>query len=58
MNDDHTVALPLVKIATAWGAAFGMKSWGDLASFCAAIYTLLLIGEWIYKKIKALRGIK
>ena len=45
MNDDHTVALPMVKIATAWAAVIGLKSWGDFASFCAAIYTLILSGS-------------
>ena len=52
MSDDNTVALPLVKIGTAWAAAFGLKSWGDVASFCAAVYTILLIGEWLWKKVK------
>lgn len=54
MNDnDHTsVAMPGIKIFTAWLAALGLQSWGDFASFLAACYTLLLIGEWFYKKFK------
>ncbi len=55
MNDnDHTsaVAMPAFKIFTAWLAALGLQTWGDFASFLAACYTLLLIAEWVYKKIK------
>lgn len=51
MNDDHsTVALPVFKIVTAWAAAYGLTTWGDLASFLAACYTFLLICEWCWKK--------
>ncbi len=54
MNDsDHTsVAMPALKLTTAWLAALGLQTWGDFASFLAACYTLLLIGEWVYKKLK------
>lgn len=51
-NDHTTVAMPAFKIFTAWLAALGLQSWGDFASFLAACYTLLLIGEWFFKKIK------
>ena len=49
MNDnDHTsVAMPVIKIVSAWLAAIGLQSWGDLASFLAALYTALLIAEWV-----------
>jgi hypothetical protein len=52
MNDDHTVSHQFIKVLTALAAGFGLKSWGDVASFCAAAYTLILIGEWLYKKVK------
>jgi hypothetical protein len=40
----------LIKISTAWfGVAFSVS---DIASFLAIIYTSILIGEWIYKKMK------
>ena len=55
MSDDNTtVAMPILKIISAWAMAFGLKSWGDVASFLAALYTLVLIGEWVYKKLKPL----
>lgn len=48
-----SVAAPGAKIATAWGGV-ALASLVDymqiIASALAAIYTLILIGEWCYKK--------
>lgn len=53
MSDDHTtVTMPVLKIISAWAAAYGLQSWGDLASFLAACYTSLLIAEWVWKKVR------
>jgi hypothetical protein len=46
---DSTVGDPIIKLATVW-AAVGITSWADAASALAAIYTCILIGEWVYKK--------
>lgn len=47
MNDQ--VQFPLLKLATAWVITiFG--SWGEAAAFLAAVYSLVLIGEWMFKK--------
>lgn len=47
MNDQ--VQFPVLKLVTAWiVAAFG--SWGEAAAFLAAMYSLALIGEWVFKK--------
>jgi hypothetical protein len=43
------IAAPVVKIASAWGAV-AITSWADVASMLAALYTLLLMGEWCWKK--------
>lgn len=49
--DEHsTVSAPAVKIATAWLAALGISNWSDIAAMFAALYTLLLIMEWFWKK--------
>ncbi len=40
-----------VKIATAWLAAIGISSWSDFAALLAALYSLILIGEWVWKKL-------
>lgn len=38
------------KIGTAW-AAVGITSWADAASALAFFYTLLLVCEWIWKRL-------
>lgn len=35
-----------------WLEAIGIQSWGDLAAMLAAFYSLLLICEWVWKRIK------
>jgi hypothetical protein len=57
---DSTVGSPLAKLASAW-ALFGITSWSDAAAAAAFLYTLMLIGEWCWKKflrdlINAWRG--
>ena len=49
-EQNTSVASPGIKIVTAW-AAVGVTSWTDVASVLAALYTLLLIFEWLWKKI-------
>ncbi len=50
MNDRHeTIAAPVAKATTAW-AAVGITSWSTFSSFLAAIYSLLLILEWCWKR--------
>lgn len=52
-----------MKAATAWGATgvsiwlerIGVTSWGDVAAMLAALYSLLLIIEWLWKKLKRIR---
>jgi hypothetical protein len=36
-----------------WLEAIGINSWGDLAAMLAALYSLILIGEWCWKKYQA-----
>ena len=45
-----SVSHPEIKIASAW-ALVGITSWADFAAFVAAIYTLILLGEWVWKKL-------
>jgi hypothetical protein len=52
---------PRIKAGAAWGGvgiskfleAIGIGSWGDFAAMLAAFYSLLLIGEWVWKKWRA-----
>lgn len=43
------VQAKVLKIGTLW-ATIGITSWAELASFLAVVYSLLLIGEWLWKK--------
>jgi|LNFM01.1.fsa_nt_gb hypothetical protein len=51
-RDEHAVSVgsPVVKIITAWAAAFGVASWADAAAMIAFVYTLCLLLEWIWKR--------
>lgn len=44
-----TVSAPVVKVVSVW-AAVGFTSWSDVAAFLAAVYSLLLILDWVWKK--------
>lgn len=50
-NQQETVAAPVFKVFTAWFAAYGISSWSEFAALMAALYTTLLIGEWLWKKL-------
>lgn len=38
------------KIGTAW-VAVGITSWADAASALAFLYTLILLAEWLWKRL-------
>ena len=51
MTTQHTsVDHAALKVGTAWIATI-FTSWADFAAFLAAIYTMLLICEWIWKRL-------
>ena len=66
MNDHQTAVhltdgqLGAAKAGAAWSAtgiawwleSIGVNSWGDVAAMLAALYSFLLICEWIWKRIK------
>ena len=43
------------KAFIAW-AAFGITEWADIAAFLAAVYSFLLIVEWVVKFVKKRRA--
>lgn len=53
--ENNEIAAPVLKVASAW-AAVGITSWADAAYFVAFCYTMILIIEWAYKKIKMRRS--
>lgn len=56
---EHDTKTSIVKGSSAWIAVFvadiGINSWGDAAAMLAALYSILLIFEWLWKRI--FRGI-
>lgn len=62
MNDQHAeIAAPVAKTLTMWAtiaAGIGVNTWAEaasFASFCAAalgaLYSLLLVAEWFWKRV-------
>ena len=53
--EQHTAA---VRAGVAWtGTAtahwldyIGLRDWGDFAALLACVYSIILIGDWIYKR--------
>lgn len=52
-NMEHkTIEAPVAKVATSiTAAALGALSWSDIAAILAAIYSTLLIAEWLWKRV-------
>lgn len=48
MNDD--INNPVAKVVSLW-ALIGVTSWAEAAAFAGFIYSLLLIGEWLWKRV-------
>lgn len=54
-HDQKEALVAGTKLGTVW-AAVGFASWADVAAFFAAIYSFLLVCEFLWKKvIKPLR---
>jgi hypothetical protein len=50
MNPEQKEALISgAKLTSVW-AAVGFTTWADVAAFLAALYSVLLIGEFVWKK--------
>ena len=48
---DECVNHPILKLISVGGAWFIGVTWGERASMLAAIYTLCLIFEWLWKRL-------
>ena len=51
MDQTTEVSWPLAKVLSVW-AAFGITTWQEAAAFAAFIYSLCLIAEWLYKRVR------
>lgn len=49
INDPETTVGFTARVASLWGL-IGITSWSDFAAFLAAIYSLILICEWLWKR--------
>lgn len=51
MESDQ-IAHPVLKATTAVAAAgIAGYTWSEIAAFLAAVYTAILIGEWLWKRV-------
>lgn len=48
-NEQREGLVAGAKLGSVW-AAVGITSWADFAAFLAALYSALLIGEFLWKK--------
>lgn len=50
--EQKTIEAPVTKVATSiTAAAVGALSWSDIAAILAAVYSSLLIAEWMWKRV-------
>jgi hypothetical protein len=49
-SNSTEVTIPVLKVVSAW-AAVGITSWTDIAAVLAAIYTALLLIEFLWKRV-------
>jgi hypothetical protein len=47
--NQHEIQNQAFKVGSAW-ALIGITSWAELGAFLGAIYSALLICEWLWKK--------
>lgn len=47
--DNNEISMPVAKATSAIAAS--AISWSDMAAILAAVYTLLLIAEWLWKRL-------
>lgn len=49
MNDDR-INHPVLKVTSVGLAWLGGMTWGEIASMLAALYTLCMITDWLWKR--------
>jgi len=54
MEPDTKAGMTKAGIAWAgvWLAKLGITTWSDVAAFLAALYSLILICEWLWKRLR------
>lgn len=49
-QEQRDASITGLKVTSAW-AGVAITSWSDLAAFLAALYSFLLICDWLWKKM-------
>lgn len=50
MDQNAPISHPVAKIISLW-AIIGISSWTEAAGFVGFVYSLILIGEWAWRRI-------
>lgn len=48
--ENTDISYPVAKILSAW-AFLGVTTWQDAAAFAAFLYSVALLGEWVFKRL-------
>jgi len=48
--ENNDIQMPIPKVLSLW-AVIGVTSWTEAAAFAGFVYSLILIGEWLWKKV-------
>jgi hypothetical protein len=48
--ENNDIQMPVTKVVSLW-AVIGVTSWTEAAAFAGFVYSMILIGEWLWKKI-------
>lgn len=51
MNETDAVQHPVLKAVSAIGFTLLGHSWGEIAAMVAALYTMCLLTEWVWKRV-------
>ena len=48
--ENNDIQMPVTKVVSLW-ALIGVTTWTEAAAFAGFVYSLILIGEWLWKKV-------
>ena len=48
--ENNDIPMPVAKVVSLW-AVIGVTSWTEAAAFAGFVYSMILIGEWVWKKL-------
>lgn len=48
--ENNEISMPVTKVVSLW-AVIGVTSWTEAAALAGFVYSMLLISEWLWKKL-------